>query len=233
MAHIQGKSFLECVTLPVAQDEHRELLNRDITDTEVILPIKGLEMGKAPGPDGFPGEFYKTLQSQIFKSLASYFNSILNSGGNRPESKNVFIKLLPKPGKDPLQPGSYRPISLIDQDLKILSKILANRLATFLPHLIGLSQVGFVQGRSAVSNIRKVLTVLDCVKKAPSGVPVLLTVDAEKAFDNVRWGWLNLVLDRVGLTGKFRTYLVDIYTDPTAQIHTRPLVPSFPTSEGY
>lgn len=96
---------------------------------------------------------YKT---QISPTLAQYFNRIVDLGGIRPESKNTFFKVLPKPGRDPLHPGSYRPISLIDQDLKILSKILADRLATFLPNLIGPSQVGVVKGRFEVSNIRNV-----------------------------------------------------------------------------
>lgn len=231
----QGVSFLDRVRLPTAGDEHRELLNKEISEIEILQTIKGLGLGKAPGPDGFSGEFYKTLQAQVSPTLVLYYNAILESGGIRPESKNAFIKLLPKPGRDPLQPGSYRPISLIDQDLKILSKILANRLATFLPQLIGPSQVGFVQGRSAVGNIRKVLAVLDRAKchMSPTDTPVLLAVDAEKAFDNVRWEWLNIVLDRFGITGRFRTYLTDVYTAPTAQIHTSGcLSPAFPLLRG-
>lgn len=72
----------------------------------------------------------------------------------RPQAKNAFIKVLPKPGKDPLGPGSQRLISLIDQGMKIMSKILADRLSSFLPQLIGPLQEGFIKVRSAVSNIR-------------------------------------------------------------------------------
>lgn len=111
-----------------------------------------------------------------------------------------------------------------------MSKILADRLATFLPDLIGPSQVGFVKVRSAITNIRKVLAVLDRVKinPLPSEHPILLTLDGEKAFDNVKWTWLNQVLDKMGLPGYFRTFLKGIYTNPTAQICT----PAFPLCKG-
>lgn len=99
---------------------------------------------------------------------------------------------------------------------------MADRLATILPDQIGQSQEGFIEGRSAVSNLRKVLAVLDRVKMhpLPHKHPVLVTLDAEKAFDSVRWSWLDLVLDRMGLIGHFCTLLTSIYNNPTAQIHT-------------
>lgn len=74
----------------------------------------------------------------------------------RPESTNAYIKMIPKQGKDPLNPSSYRPISLIDLDQKLLTKIMADRLSLLLPSLIVSSQKGFVRGQSAVGNIRKV-----------------------------------------------------------------------------
>lgn len=139
--------------MPKVLNEQRDFLNGDITEEEIQSTIKQLGLGKVLGPEGFTSEFYKTLREHITPTLAHYFNNLLNTGGIRPESNHAFIIVLPKPGRDPLCPGSYRPISLIDQDLKMLCKILADHLATFLPQLNGPSQVGFVKGRSAVSNI--------------------------------------------------------------------------------
>lgn len=80
---------------------------------------------------------------------------------------------------------------------------MAYRLASILPRLITSNQMDFIKGRSAVSNIRKVLTVLDEIKLRPikHSTSYILTIDAEKAFDNVRWKWLDLVLDRLGVPG--------------------------------
>lgn len=96
--------------------------------------------------------------------------------------------------------------------------------------------MGFLQGRSAVGNIHKVLTILDRVKShlSRTEMPVLLTADAENAFDNVKWSWLNLVFDKIGLTGKFCTYLSDIYTNPTARVYTPwSFVPDFYSPKRY
>lgn len=218
----EGLTFLRKVRLPKASEEMLTRLNAEITDAEICSTIRKLGCGKAPGPDGYTGEFYKLMRDQLSPVLARYFNVLLDTGELRPEADNAYILVLPKPGRDPLDPGSYRPISLLDQDLKILSKILADRLANFLPQLIGPSQVGFVKNRSAVCNIRKVMAVLDQIKVRPptSGCPTLLALDAEKAFDHVKWQWLYQVLDTVGIKGKFRNYLSGIYSHPTAQVHT-------------
>lgn len=218
----KGIAFLDGISLPRATQAQRAALNADVTEEEVSRTIGGLATGKAPGPDGFTAEFFKSLKEQVSPVMTQCFNEILQRGILRPESKNAYIKVLPKPGKDPLLPSSYRPISLIDVDQKMLSKIVADRLAAILPHLIGASQVGFVKGRAAVGNIRKVLAALDKVNTDPhSGEhPVLLALDAEKAFDNVKWSWLDQVLDRMEITGAFRMLLRGIYTAPTAQICT-------------
>lgn len=68
----QGKAFLHGVQLPLASPEQLQLLNADISEEEVQNTIRGLSSGKAPGPDGFSGEFYKTLLDQVSAPLAQY-----------------------------------------------------------------------------------------------------------------------------------------------------------------
>lgn len=99
---------------------------------------------------------------------------------------------------------------------------MADRLACILPRLISPNQTGFVKGRSAVSNIRKVLAALDATAvgaNEPSN-PALLTIDAEKAFDNVSWTWMDKVLYRLGAVGPFRVYLSSLYSHPLARVYT-------------
>ena len=93
------------------------------------------------------------------------------------------ITLLLKPGKASNLCGSYRPISLLNNDLKILCKALARRLDTLLPQMVHSDQNGFVQGRQGFHNITRVLNILfensGCMDTA------ILSLDAEKAFDKV------------------------------------------------
>lgn len=90
-------------------------------------------------------------------------------------------------------------------DAKILSKIIAQRLANVLPSLIHLAQAGFVKGRSAMANIRKVIAMLEYAATNQQESLGILTSDVEKAFDNVNLQWLFHALDRLGFRGTILT----------------------------
>lgn len=69
------------------------------------------------------------------------------------------ISLIHKIDKDPLDPGSYRPISLLDVDNKILAKVLATHLEKVLPSVISTDQTGFIRNR-LFFNIRRLLNII-------------------------------------------------------------------------
>lgn len=97
---------------------------------------------------------------------------------------NAHITLIPKPQKDPSLCSSYRPISLLNLDVKIYANILANRIKPLLRDLIHPDQTGFIPGREGKDNTYKVINTIALAKK--TGTPfVLLGTDAEKAFDSV------------------------------------------------
>lgn len=208
------------MSLPALSTEDREFLNADISLQELTQAISNSSSSKAPGPDGFSSEFYKLLKEEVSPTLLSLFNDILHTKRYPPTFQEAYVRLLPKKDKDALKPESYRPISLLNVDAKLLSKILADRLACILPQLISDNQVGFVKGRSAVTNIRKVLTVMEEVRLSGHSTrsAALLTLDAEKAFDNVCWQWLLQVMAHMGITGTFSDYVTTVYTSPTARL---------------
>ena len=138
--------FLERYNFPRLNWEELENINRPITSNETETVIKNLPTNKTPGPDGFIGEFYQTFREELTPILLKLFQKTAE-GGTHPNSfYKATITLTPKPEKDITKKENYRPISLMNIDVKILNKILANRIQQHIKRIVHHDQVGFISG---------------------------------------------------------------------------------------
>lgn len=78
--------------------------------------------------DGFPVEFYKSFSSLIITPLLQACNYVLNNGTMPETWSEAQIAVMPKPGKDPQKVEAYRPILLLNHDMKLFASVLARRL---------------------------------------------------------------------------------------------------------
>ena len=124
----EGPDPLGHICFPQVDPSFSEVLAAPITVLEIVTAIKSLPGGKSPGPDRFTAEFFKSLPPSCLRYLADMYNESLEVGRLPGTLLEATITLILKPDKDPLECGSYRPISLLNVDLKILSKVLALRL---------------------------------------------------------------------------------------------------------
>uniref|UniRef100_A0A3P8T5H6 Uncharacterized protein n=1 Tax=Amphiprion percula TaxID=161767 RepID=A0A3P8T5H6_AMPPE len=136
----QAQDFLLAVNLPQISDVQRELLNRPITSEEVK---------EAPGPDGLTPEFYKAFCDLLTGPLLNMLSYSFNSGALPHTMMEANISLTLKKRKPADDCTSYRPISLLDVDRKLLARILARRLEGVLPDIISVDQTGFISGRNS------------------------------------------------------------------------------------
>lgn len=113
--------------------------------------------------------------------------------------------------------SSYRPISLLNIDLKLFTKILTNRLTQYMPDIVHLNQVGFIPAREARDNTTKVLNLIE-VATATKTPCIFHSTEAEKVFDRVNWVFMSSVLEQIGLGHRMLQWISRIYSTPMAQV---------------
>lgn len=186
VGHRKFKLNWEYLQLPSFNLEHLDAI---FTIEELKKAVFDLHAEKSPGPDGFIGGSFKKCWGLIKNDLLEAINQFFHLRGNTWKLlNNAFIVLLPKKGNVD-RASDFRPISLMHSVAKILCKIMANRLAPELQHMISASQSAFLKGRSIQDNF---LFVQNVIRRAftRNSPLIFLKLDIAKAFDSVYWSYM-------------------------------------------
>ena len=184
---------LEATSTLLQSISTRPKLTQEDNDS-LLAPIsmEGLETlmdhsprGRSPGQDGLPFELYFLLLTH--RSTANLLLQVINDAlayGAFPKSwfHTTMVLLFKKGDTDLL--ANWRPLSLINCDAKLFTKLIGNRLRPCLTRLITPYQTGFVHGRFIADNGLALASIMDHCK-AQRGHQVGLLLDQEKAYDRV------------------------------------------------
>ena len=199
--------------IPTLSQEEQQLCENPISMEEILNSLKDLPNNKTPGSDGLTTNFYKFFWIDIKEHVFNSFMYAFENGSLSIEQKRGILNIIPKKGKDLRYLKNWRPISLLNTDYKILTKLLANRLQKVIPSIVSPDQNGYIKNRSIGQNIRTMVDVIEHTNQ--KNIPgIILQLDFEKAFDSVSWQFLDKTITMFHFGDQFRQWIRLIYNNP-------------------
>ena len=186
-----------------------------VTECEVRNVLKQVGLNKSPGLFGLPDEVYLRMSHMFVSILTDVFNHWFAQGAILASITKGVITLLKKEGRHVWEDqDDYRPITLLNTELKILAQVLAKRLQLVISDLIGPEQNYVVMGRSIQDNLHLVRQILEGIEDDTEAA--LINLDQSKAFDRVDHRFLAAVLETAGFEPEFCKWISMLYHDPLA-----------------
>ena len=133
-------------------EEDNSKMTAPITTEEISKALHGMNLDKAPGPDGFTARFYTACWDIIQKDLVKMVRKSQNCSKIGGSTNSSFLALIPKE-KGAQNFSKFCPISLCNTGYKTITKVMANRIKKILPRIVPENQGGFIQGRQIQDNI--------------------------------------------------------------------------------
>ena len=188
-----------------------------VTECEVHDALKQVGLNKSPGLDGLPYEVYLGLPHMFAPILTDMFNHWFAQGAIPGSVTKDVITLLKKGGRHVWEGlDGYRLITLLNTELKILARVLANRLQLVISDLIGPEQTYAVKRRSSQDNLHLIREILEEIEESTEAA--LINLDESKAFDRVDHRFLATVLETAGFKLEFRKWISMMYHKPQAVV---------------
>jgi hypothetical protein len=193
-----------------------EDLVNPFTTEEIDGIIKELKSDKSPDPDGFNTDFMKrcweVIKSDFYELCTGFFSDdicLQSINGS-------YVTLIAKVD-NPSKVGDFRPISFINNSIKLLFELLANRLQTVILKSIHQNQYGFLKGRSIQDCLSWVFEYLHLCHKSKKEL-LILKLDFENAFDKLEHEVIFEVLRHKGFLERWNKWSKDILSSGTSPI---------------
>ena len=178
----------------------------------MLKALQTFRNGKSPGNDGLTAEFYKVFWPTLGHLLVGSLNCSFENGELANSQKQGIIKLIEKKSKDKRYTANWRPISLLNVDVKIASKAITLRLEKVLSDLISADQCAYAKGRNIFDAVGTIGDIMDHTKLR--NLPgLMVTIDFEEAFDSLSWNFLFKVYKKFNFGQSFIKWARIFYTN--------------------
>jgi exonuclease III len=204
--------------------EQQDMLVAPFQESEVRAALMECKNGKAPGFDGICFEFYKMILDHIIKPFTEMCTATMGVNHPNNTNENGSVRAWPvmkgimleknKPDKEDVR--NYRPLTIMDTDLRWRERVLLNRIIQVVETVISPQQTSFVPKRRMIDNVCNLMLALDQARYSEKDV-VIIALDQEKVYDRVRWEWLSATLEAMNFPEKFISALMMIYKTPAVR----------------
>jgi hypothetical protein len=184
------------------------------SEMEIKEVVDDLPNGKSLGPDGFNNEFIKCCWSIISKDVCAMIQDFFDEKISLESINSSFITLIPKIDT-PVSASDFRPISLLNSILKIVTKLLANRLQKIILKIVHKNQYGFLKNRSIQDCLGWAFEYLFQCHKSKEEI-LILKLDFEKAFDRIEHSAILEILKARGFGNKWIRWIEMILKSGTS-----------------
>lgn len=152
------------------------------------------------------GFFYKNYWDIIAEDVHKAVMQFFSEGWFPSNFNSNVVVLIPKtPGADKIE--QFRPITLVNFKLKIVTTVLSDRLTKIAPSIVSENQRGFIKGRKIADCICLTSEDINLLDKKYFGGNLALKIDVKKAFDTLDWKFLIKVLHAFGFNDKFCNWI--------------------------
>lgn len=170
----------------------------------------------ALSPDGFNGLFMKKCQHLIGHGFYKLCNDFCENNLNMQSINSYFITLVPKKSA-PENVNDFMPISLLKSSLKLLTKLITNRLQSVILKVIHTNQYGFIMGRTIQDCLAWAFQYLHLCHQSKREI-IFVKLNFEKAFDKVEQ---HVILSKFKLKGfcfKWQNWIQNILSSRTSSV---------------
>jgi hypothetical protein len=203
---LQKPLLVQEVIPKLISDDTNALLTLMPSLLEIKAAVFALNKDSAPGPDGFGAYFFQHYWDLVKSDLSNAVLQFFTSSWILPGFNSNVIALLPKV-QNATSIDQYRPIAMANFKFKVISKIIADRLASIMPSIVSEEQMGFIHERNIKDCICIASEAANLLHNKSFGGNLALKIDISKAFDTLEWSFLLEVLKCFGFNDCFCNWI--------------------------